>query len=141
MIAYWRRRRNRQIVIMELSMPVRNGIEAASEIRQEPGTPIILLTVHSEDARVRSAFESGISGYVLKSKAASELLQAIHEVNRGNIYLSPGISNAVIRDMLRRRSGADNVLTQRERQVLQLIALGRTAKEVSQMLGVSVGSG
>ena len=130
-----------QVVVMDLSMPVMNGIEAASEIRQESGIPSILLTMHSEEQHVLRAFRSGIAGYVLKSKAASELMQAIREVTRGNTYLSPGISGMVIREMLNKDAPQEEILSLRERQVLQLIAEGKTTKELSELIGVSVRTG
>jgi len=130
-----------QVVVMDLTMPVMNGIEAASEIRQETGIPTILLTMHAEEQHVLRAFKAGIAGYVLKSKASADLVQAIQEVTRGNAYLSPGISATVIREMLNKESSGADVLTLRERQVLQLIAEGNTTKELSHLLGVSVRTG
>jgi len=130
-----------QVVVMDLAMPVMNGIEAAAEIRHESGIPSILLTMHAEEQHVLRAFKAGIAGYVLKSKAACDLVQAIHEVTRGNVYLSPGISAAVIREMLNKDASEADVLTLRERQVLQLIAEGHTTKELSHLLGVSVRTG
>src|ERR1041385_539999 len=130
-----------QVVVIDLSMPVMNGIEAAAEIRQESGIPSILLTMHAEEQHVLRAFKSGVGGYVLKMKAAADLVQAIHEVTRGNVYLSPGISATVIREMLNKEAPGAEVLTLRERQVLQLIAEGKTTKELSHLLGVSVRTG
>src|SRR5215813_9728435 len=130
-----------QVVVMDLSMPVMNGIEAAAEIRQESGVPSVLLTMHSEEQHVLRAFRSGIAGYVLKSKASSDLVQAIREVANGNTYLSPGISGMVIREMLNKDVAQDELLTLRERQVLQLIAEGNTTKELSVLLGMSVRTG
>jgi len=115
------------MVVMDLSMPVMDGIAAATEIRREPGTPTILLTVHRDEEYVVRAFEAGVAGYVLKSMVASDLVDAIREVRRGKVYLSPGISKTV--------------LTQRERQVLQLIAEGHSTKEASRRLGVGLRTG
>ncbi|MBZ5725439.1 MAG: response regulator transcription factor [Acidobacteriia bacterium] len=130
-----------QVVVMDLSMPIMNGIDAAAEIRKDSGTPTILLTMHAEEQHVLRAFRAGVVGYVLKSKAASDLMQAIHEVILGNVYLSPGISGAVIREMQNKNKAEEDTLTLRERQVLQLIAEGKTTKEVAQLLGVSVRTG
>jgi len=130
-----------QVVVIDLSMPVMNGIEAAAEIRRESGIPSILLTMHAEEQHVLRAFKAGIAGYVLKMKAAADLVQAIQEVMRGNVYLSPGISATVIREMLNKEAPGAEVLTLRERQVLQLIAEGKTTKELSHLLGVSVRTG
>jgi two-component system, NarL family, response regulator NreC len=126
-----------QIVIMDLSMPVMNGIDAAEEIRRNFGIPVILLTMHSEEHHVLRAFRAGVSGFVLKSKTASDLLLAIAEVRRGNMYLSPGISETVVREMLNKGSIRKEVLTLRERQVLQLVAEGKSTKELAGILGIS----
>jgi two-component system, NarL family, response regulator NreC len=126
-----------QIVIMDLSMPVMNGVDAAEEIRRDPGIPVILLTMHSEEHHVLRAFRAGVAGYVLKSKTASDLLLAIREVRRGNMYLSPGISATVVREMLHKGSLRKEVLTLRERQVLQLVAEGKSTKELAGILGIS----
>jgi two-component system response regulator NreC len=126
-----------QVVIMDLSMPVMNGVDAAEEIRRDPGVPVILLTMHSEEHHVLRAFRAGVAGYVLKSKTASDLLLAIREVRRGNMYLSPGISAAVVREMLHKGSLRKEVLTLRERQVLQLVAEGKSTKELAGILGIS----
>ncbi len=130
-----------QVVVMDLSMPIMNGIDAAAEIRKDSSVPTILLTMHAEEQHVLRAFRAGIAGYVLKSKAASDLMQAIHEVMHGNVYLSPGISAAVIREMQNKNAPQEDPLTLRERQVLQLIAEGKTTKEVAALLGVSVRTG
>ena len=97
------------VVVMDMSMPVMNGIDAALRIRRELEIPTILLTVHAEEPAILRAFEVGVAGYVLKSNAATELIRAIREVNQGHIYLSPGISRKVVREMLCRDfgSGAD----------------------------------
>jgi len=97
------------VVVMDLSMPVMSGIEAASHIRRELGTPTILLTVHSDEVGILRAFAAGVAGYVLKSNAGSELIQGIHEVTQGRVYLSPGISKRAIQqipgpDVARRRA-------------------------------------
>jgi DNA-binding NarL/FixJ family response regulator len=111
-----------QLVIMDLSMPVMNGIEAAAAILQESGIPTILMTVHSEELNVRRAFEAGIRSYVLKTKAATDLMQAIHEVNRGSVYLSPGISGIVTGERPKKDPVAVDAMTPRERQALQIYA-------------------
>ncbi len=131
-----------QVVVTDLSMPIMNGIEAAAEIRKELGIPTILLTMHAEEHYVLRAFQAGVVGYLLKSKVASDLVTALQEVARGNVYLSPGISRAVIHEMLNKDATAKTeILTLRERQALQLIAEGKTTKEVAQLMGISVRTG
>jgi two-component system response regulator NreC len=132
------------VVIMDLSMPVMNGIDAGEEISRDTGIPVILLTMHSEQRHVVRAFRAGVTAYVLKSKAATDLLLAIAEVIRGNVYLSPGISALVIREMLHKFHPADQAasqLTLRERQVLQLVAEGKSTKELAELLGISIRTG
>lgn len=126
------------VVVMDLSMAVMNGIEAATQIRQETGIPSVLLTMQTEEHYVLRAFSAGLSGYVMKSRAATDLIQAIQEVCQGNLYVSPGISDAVVSAMLIGDSNCMDGLTLRERQVLQLIAEGKSTKEIAAMMGVSV---
>ena len=128
-----------QIAILDFAMPRLNGIDAAREIvRRSPHTKSMLLTAHSEDHYVVAALRAGIVGYVLKSKAINELATALREVERGNLYLSPSISRAVVEHMLNKETHPAEILSPRERQVLQLIAEGKTTKEVAVQLGISV---
>jgi two-component system, NarL family, response regulator NreC len=130
---------NPDVVVMDLAMPVLNGLDAAREItRTSPRTRIILLTMHTEDPYVARALKVGIRGYVLKSQAAEDLVQAIREVARGAIYLSPGVSEGVVEAYLAKRDLPPDPLTPREHQVLQLIVEGKTTKEVAAFLGISV---
>ena len=126
------------LVVMDISMPVMTGIEAAAQIRRAlPSAKVILLTVHTENRYILEALKSGIRGYVLKSRAASELIEAVREILNGRIYLSPGISQTVVEAYLQQNSEESESLTQRELQVLQLVAEGRTTKEIAASLGVS----
>jgi len=126
------------IAVFDIGMPGLNGVDAARvALRDSPHLPIILLTVHTEEAYVAEALRAGVRGYVLKKQATGDLIQAIHEVSIGNTYLSPGISRTVIETF---RSGSDHSgdrLTTREREVLQLIAEGKSTKQIGSLLGIS----
>jgi two-component system, NarL family, response regulator NreC len=127
------------IAVIDISMPVLNGLDAAREIvRLAPKTKTILLTQHDEDEYISEALEAGMNGYVLKSQAAGDLIQAIQQVCRGQIYLSPGVSTAVVQAYRSKAKKPTDPLTTRERQVLQLIAEGKSTKDVASMLGISV---
>ncbi len=127
------------VAILDLTMPGLNGIDAAREImRLLPATKTVLLTMHQDEAYILQALNSGVSGYVLKTQASADLVQAIREVMRGSLYLSPGASRAVV-DAYRSKAGVPrDPLTSRERQILQLIAEGKTTKQIAALLGVSV---
>lgn len=127
------------IAVIDISMPVLNGLDAAREIlRLAPKTKTILLTQHDEDEYISEALEAGMNGYVLKSQAAGDLIQAIQQVCRGQVYLSPGVSTAVVQAFRSKAKKPTDPLTTRERQVLQLIAEGKSTKDVASMLGISV---
>jgi DNA-binding NarL/FixJ family response regulator len=129
-----------QVVITDMSMPLMNGIEAAATIRRELGIPGILLTMYTEPQYLVRAMSAGIVGYVLKSKASACLVEAVREVARGNVYLSPGSSSTVLRGMLT-KAETEEPLTARERQVLQLIAEGYTTKELAHLMTIAVRTG
>lgn len=127
------------IAVLDLGMPMLNGVDAARDIhRRAPKTQVILLTMYEEDAYVLEALRAGIRGYVLKAQASSDLVGAIRQIMRGAIYLSPGISEAVVNAYMSKSETPPDPLTQRERQVLQLVAEGKTTKEIASILGVSV---
>ena len=127
------------IVVMDISMPSENGLNAAREIHKSfPDTKVVLLTQHSEDMYIADALEAGVAGYVLKSQVSSDLLHAIRQVSNGHVYISPGISGAVLTAYKSRLDKKSDVLTLRERQVLQLIAEGKTTRDVASLLFISV---
>lgn len=127
------------VALLDVAMPLLNGIDAARAIHTHcPRTRTILLTMHKETNYVLEALRAGVKGYVLKTQAASDLINAIRSTLEGAVYLSPGISDGVVEAALNKDSVALDPLTQRERQVLQLIAEGKTNKEVSHGLGMSV---
>lgn len=128
-----------EVTVMDIGMPGLNGVDACRELlREVPEMRIILLTVHGEDAYVIEALRAGARGYVLKTQAGSDLVRAIGEVTQGRIYLSPSVSSAVVQAFLAGSTSPADPLTPREREVLQLVAEGRSTKEVAGILGVSV---
>jgi len=96
------------------------------------------VTVHDEDEYVLNAFRAGVRGYVLKKQAAADLLQAIKEVQAGSVYVSPGMSRALVDAVRTNTEMRSDLLTGREREVLQLVAEGKTSKEIASVLDVSV---
>jgi two-component system, NarL family, response regulator NreC len=127
------------IAVMDISMPILNGLNAAREMsRSIPKTKIILLTQHDEGQYISEALDAGVKGYVLKNQVASDLLEAIRQVSRGQVYLSPGVSRGVMEAYHSKSEKSKISLTLRERQVLQLIAEGKSTKDVASLLGISV---
>ena len=129
---------NPDVVILEIAMPKMNGIDAARQmLRHAPHRRIVVLTINPEDTSVLEALHAGISGYVLKTNPASNLFEAIDAVSRGEMYLSPTISRAVVNAYLSAGGLPQDPLSVRERQVLQLIAEGRSMREIGELLGIS----
>jgi two-component system response regulator NreC len=132
------------IVIVDFELPGTGGLESVRQILEvSPSTKIILLSKHSEEYRVREALQLGIRGYVLKTRTAEELLRSVEEVSHGRTYFSPEISHIVAQLVLEPYSNRGvirrpNQLTDRERQVVTLIAEGNSTKEVAARLGISV---
>jgi DNA-binding NarL/FixJ family response regulator len=126
------------VAIVDISMPILNGIDAARELQKSSQrTKTILLTRHDEDQYVTEALRAGVKGYVLKSQVATDLVRAIQDVCRGGIYLSPSISRTVVEAFLSKAELPTDPLTSRERQVLQLVGEGKSTKEVATLLGIS----
>jgi two-component system, NarL family, response regulator NreC len=127
-----------EIAILDVAMPLLNGVDAAREIaRVSPQTRIVLLTMYAEEPYVLASLRAGVAGYVLKSNAAADLIQAIAAVLRGEIYLSPGVSRTVVQAFLAGSTAPDDPLSPREREVLQLIAEGKNMKQIGDLLGIS----
>ncbi len=130
-----------QIVVLDITMPGLNGVEAARQIRKlDLHVKLIFVTMHPDAVYVREAFHAGANAYLLKTTAVSELKQAIADVMDGRYYISPLVAQQNMTDLLAapdfRAFGKE--LTPRQREVLQLVAEGRTAKEVGSMLGISI---
>ncbi len=130
---------NPDIAVVDIRMPTLNGIDAARELaRSCPKTKTILLTQHDEEEYIHEALEVGVRGYVLKNQVAADLILAIQQVARGEFYLSPGISRLVVEAYRTKSTRAPDPLSGRERFVLQLIAEGKSTKDVAIVLGISV---
>ncbi len=130
------------VVVMDIGMPDLNGIEATRQITAEsPGVKVIGLSMHADKRFVSGMLSAGASGYLLKDCAFEELAQALRAVVASQTYLSPGINSIVVKDYMDRasitRSPDPPVLTGREREVLQLLAEGKTTKQIASQLGVS----
>lgn len=127
------------VAVLDVSMSVLNGIDAAKEIQKvSPQTKTVFLTIHDEDPYLLDALRVGAKGYVVKTHAAENLVQAIREASRGGVYLSPEVSRAVVQAYQNKTELSSEPLSPRERQVLQLIAEGKTTKEVAGVLNISV---
>jgi DNA-binding NarL/FixJ family response regulator len=137
------REKSPQVVIMDITMPDLNGIEATRQILDEaPGIKVIALSMHSDSLFVLNMFKAGALGYLLKDCALEELVNAVRTVLKRKIYLSPGISDIVINEFVMgwcpKDSSAYSILTTREREVLQLLAEGRNTNQIAESLCVSV---
>jgi DNA-binding NarL/FixJ family response regulator len=126
------------IAVLDLAMPLLNGIDAAREIiKANSKIKVILLTMHTEDHLVLESLRAGVTGYVLKTRASSELVQAIRAVSKGEMFLTQSISRTIVQAFLNKDDVEDRFLSDRERQVLQLVAEGKTTKELATILGIS----
>ena len=131
------------VVIMDIAMPSMNGIEATKRISQEfPRTAVIILSVHSDEAYILRALKAGARGYLLKDSAENDLIQAVRVVAAGKAYFSPAVSKILADDYVRqmREQGTEDpydLLTDRERELLQLIAELSSTKKIAELLGLS----
>ncbi len=128
------------VVVMDVAMPLLNGIEATRQLRRFlPQTKVIVLTMYADEEYVLRALQAGVRGYLLKKAAASELLQAIRTVERGDFYLSSDISHVIVERYLASNNPEEETisLSDRERQILQLVAEGHTNRQIGTALGIT----
>ena len=129
------------IVVMDVSMPFVNGVEATREVRRlRPEIKVLALTVHEERSYLRELMEAGAAGFVLKRSAPEDLVHALRVVARGDVYLDPSVTAVVLGKLSRTRvqDGPHQELSERETEVLQLIARGHSNKEIADRLKISV---
>ena len=127
------------VVVMDVSMPELNGIEATRRLASSaPRARVVALSMHKDSVYVREILRAGARGYLLKDSGAADLVAAIRAVASGESYLSPAVSNAVLDDYRRHATNPIDLLTSREREVLQLLAEGKTNKEIAGVLNLSV---
>jgi two-component system, NarL family, response regulator NreC len=127
------------VVLMDVAMPELNGIEATRRLHQiSPRTKVLVLSMHKEAVYVREILKAGARGYILKDAIDTELISAIQSVARGDGYVSPAISGTLLSDYRQNITNPLDLLSSREREVLQLIAEGKTNKEVATRLNLSV---
>jgi DNA-binding NarL/FixJ family response regulator len=133
-----------EVVVMDIGMPNLNGIEAAHQMTEEnPALAIVIVSMHSDESYVLRALKAGARGYLLKDSAEADLIKAIHVVYAGKSFFSPAVSKVLLDDYVRklRRSGTEDaydLLTPREREILQLIAEGKSNKDIANLLNLSV---
>jgi two-component system response regulator NreC len=126
------------VAVLDIMMPLLNGIAAAHEIaRTYPATRVILLTALNDERYVTEGLRDGVRGFVNKTQAAEDLVQAINEVMRGGIYVSPGVSQAVVDACKAAAAQGGDRLTSRERQVVQLVAEGNSTKQIAALLQIT----
>jgi DNA-binding NarL/FixJ family response regulator len=132
-----------EVVLLDVSMPEMNGIDVVRRLSANcPTVKVVMLSMHSDRRFVTESLSAGARGYLLKDSAFEELVRAIMAVNNGEFYLSPKIAGVIVQDYLRKSSPpvetAFNILTNREREVLQLIAEGKSTKEIAFNFNVSI---
>ena len=127
------------VLILDVQMPGMNGVEATRQIMQEmPGTNILILSMHKDAIYVRETLRAGAKGYLLKDAIDKDLIEAVRAVARGDGFLSPAVSATVLEDYQKHVTDPLDLITNRERQILTLLAEGKTSKDIASELNISV---
>jgi DNA-binding NarL/FixJ family response regulator len=132
------------VIVMDIAMPSLNGIEATRQIAaKRPETAVVILSMHSDESYIMRALKAGAKAYLLKDSAEADLIRAVHAVREGKSFFSPAVSKMLLEDYVRQleqRGEEDSyeLLTSREREILQLLAEGRSNKDVANMLNLSL---
>jgi two-component system response regulator NreC len=132
------------VVIMDIAMPLLNGLEATRKIKKNfPHIKVLVLSVHADEEYIFQALKAGASGYLLKNAAPNELVSAVEAAYSDESFLSPSVSKKVIKEYIRKAAATTEgnsfeKLTDREREILQMLAEGRTVKEIAHMLYISI---
>jgi len=133
-----------ELVVMDISMPLLNGLEATRQIKKRfPKTQVLILTVHDNEEYLFEIIKAGASGYIIKKAALEEMLMAVQAVSKGKTFFSPSVSTKIIKKLLKKKEALEqeppySPLTDREREVLQLVAEGHTNKDIAEILYISV---
>lgn len=131
------------VAILDIGMPLLNGIDATRQIvNKSPGTKVLILSMHSDETYVTRALNAGATGYLLKDSAGKDLIKAVTAVSQGEAFFSPAVSRLMLDDYMRRAAAGGltdryDTLSDREREIFQLVAEGRSNKEVAELLGIS----
>jgi two-component system, NarL family, response regulator NreC len=132
------------VVVMDIGMPTLNGIEAANQVREKlPETQIVMLSMHSDEGYVLRALKAGAKAYLLKDSAETDLARAIRAAAEGKSFFSPAVGRVLLEDYVRKlqRTGGEDsydLLSPREREILQLVAEGKSSKDIANLLNLSV---
>ncbi len=129
------------VIVADITMPQLNGIDALQQLKKhDPNVKVVFLTMHHDRAYARRALEAGASGFVVKHAASEELIMAIHAALKGKTFITPALAGDVLHDIqhhARQKNEAKNTITPRQREILQLLTEGMSAKEIAQKLSIS----